>query len=133
MSDSSIPHRSEVNPPRDLTPTEHQILERLLSYAFPGRDELRDQLLETKVGGVCTCGCPTLDLVTESLEHLRAPVRRRVPIEASYDDADGGQVSILVHVVNGFLNELEFYRPDGQDIRAYPVLERLRIFSPEIL
>jgi hypothetical protein len=125
-------HNLRVYLPRDLTPAERQILERLLSFPFPGRDELRDQLRETKVGGLCTCGCPTLDLLTEQLDHLRAPVRRRVPIEASYDDADGDQVSILLHVVNGYLNELEFYRPDGQDIRAYPTPERLRIFSPEI-
>jgi hypothetical protein len=132
MSAPSTPGRRKIEPPRDLTPEERRILERLLSYAFPGGDELREQLVGTKVDGACTCGCPTVDLLPERSERLRAPVRRQIPIEATGRDTDGGQLGVLLHVIDGYLSELEIYSPDGQPICGYPEPDALQIFSPEL-
>ncbi|WEK61153.1 MAG: hypothetical protein P0Y60_17910 [Candidatus Microbacterium colombiense] len=41
-----------------------------------------------------------------------APVVRRISIEASYPDDDGVQVHLLLHVVDGVVDELEVYRDD---------------------
>jgi hypothetical protein len=47
-----------------------------------------------------------------------ADVIRRIPVEAEYDDGDGIRVHLLLHVLNGYMNELEVFREDSG-----PVLE----------
>jgi hypothetical protein len=43
-------------------------------------------------------------------------VRRRIPVEASYPDADGVVVHVLLHVIDGRLDELEVYREDSGSV-----------------
>jgi uncharacterized protein DUF6984 len=94
---------------RPLSPVELGIVFTLLSADFPGRDELLEQLSECKVR--------TLD-ENGSLEFLLydkrpAMVVRRIPVEAEMEDKDGIIIHILLHVVSGFLKELEIYRDDS--------------------
>jgi hypothetical protein len=46
----------------------------------------------------------------------KAPVRWRVPVEGETVDQDGVPILILLHVVDGMLNELEFFKGDSTEI-----------------
>jgi hypothetical protein len=110
---------------RALDTRESQLLKKLLSHDFPGRDELREQvpfvLCRTidEDGGLslkCSAGRP-------------APVLCRVPTEGTCADLDGVQIHVLLHVVDGFVNELEVYKDDSSRVKRSPVAEHLVAFS----
>ena len=98
--------------PRALTPLERAVLNVLLSQPFPGRDELRRQAEDVRVKSRCACGCDTVDLLVEERSSQPAPVVNRVPVEAT--STEGPATDVLLHVVDGLLNELEVYRHDGE-------------------
>jgi len=58
---------------------------------------------------------------------VAAHVARRVPVEAELEDVDGVTIHVLLHVVQGFLNELEVFREDGGLIQGPMSAERPRI------
>jgi len=41
-------------------------------------------------------------------------------VEASYADAEGVTVHVLVHVIGGLLQELEVFREDSGDVMVAP-------------
>ena len=101
---------------RDLTTHEQGIIDRLLEKAFPGRDEICEQMKN--------CLVRIID-EDESLEFLvksdvKAKVKRRIPVEAECQDTDGVLIHILIHVIDGKVNELEIYKEDGS-----PIIESL--------
>ncbi|MGO4258714.1 hypothetical protein AB4Y76_19940 [Marmoricola sp. RAF53] len=49
-----------------------------------------------------------------------AKVSRRIPVEATYVDTDGVLVHVLIHVINGVLDELEVYREDSGTVIVAP-------------
>ena len=111
---------------RNLTAYEKMVFEKLLSCNFPGRDSLARQLNGMKVSQLDESGCLALEpTVTE-----RAAVKHRIPIEATYPDADGVIVHVDVHVVNGLLFGLEYYREDGGVIVVHPRADELTLFIP---
>src|SRR5579884_3568998 len=120
-------HTSDVIPPRQLTPKERGILEFLLSRPFPGRDQLWRQLLTARVSG--DCGCRSLRLSVDRRVTERAQVKRRIPIEAEGVDADGMKIHFLLHVVDGYMLELEIFREDSKPIIELPVASALELFS----
>ena len=85
-----------------------RVLGTLLERSFPGARELRRQmhLLDAEV--IDDNGSLSLRPAIV----IPAEVDRRIPVEASYDDVDGMSVHVLVHVVDGLLDELEIYRDD---------------------
>ena len=108
---------------RDLTTHEQGIIDRLLEKAFPGRDEICEQMKK--------CLVRTID-EDESLEFLvksdvKAKVKRRIPVEAEVQDTDGILIHILLHVVDGKLNELEIYKEDGSPIIERPDPSKLKV------
>jgi hypothetical protein len=60
-------------------------------------------------------------------ETLRAEVVRRIPVEAEFDDQDGVGVHVLLHVLDGYLNELEIYREDSSPLQREPDPEDFRL------
>lgn len=50
----------------------------------------------------------------------RIAVPADFPISAMYDDSDGMQIDILLHMADGKINSLEWYRVDGQSPKAWP-------------
>jgi hypothetical protein len=50
-----------------------------------------------------------------------------VPVEAELEDEDGVPVHVLLHVLDGYLNELEIYREDSAPVRRAIRPEELRI------
>jgi hypothetical protein len=108
---------------RDLTPHEQGIIDRLLEKAFPGRDEICEQMK--------SCLVRTID-EDKSLEFLvksdvKAKVKRRIPVEAEFQDTDGVLIHILLHVIDAKVNELEIYKEDGSPIIESPDPSRLQV------
>lgn len=94
---------------RAPTDSEMALLRLLVSPAFRGSAALASQLDAIRVVPIDTDGSLRLQpAITRP-----ADVRRRIPVEATYSDADGTIVFVLVHVLDGFLAELEIYREDS--------------------
>lgn len=91
---------------RTLTKVEREVLKKLLSVDFPGHSILLLQLKNTRAQTIDAEGSIALLVI----EGPSAAVSERVPVEGRYVDSDGVPVSVLLHVVNGYLHELEVYR-----------------------
>jgi hypothetical protein len=108
---------------RNFTAHEREIIDRLLEKTFPGRDEICEQLRK--------CLVRTID-EDKSLEFLersnvKAEVEKRIPVEAEVHDTDGILIHILLHVVDGKVNELEIYKEDGSPIIERPDPSKLKV------
>ena len=101
---------------RALTDYEREILERLLEPAFLGRDQLKLQVKNAKA-------IPTNDpdnygsIYLEGPSQPKANVAGRVPVAATAKDEDGILIDILLHVIDGLVNELEILKADGTLIK----------------
>jgi hypothetical protein len=111
---------------RPLKTHERELLEKLLEPEFPGRDELRHQLNSVIAKQVFEDG--TLDLQCDP--GSAAPVKSRVPTEGKCADADGVEIHVLLHVVDGAMNELEIFKDDGSSILNPPNARALVLFTP---
>ena len=94
---------------RPLNQKEKEILEFLLQEKFPGRDELAKQTKNLLAKEIDPEGSLEFQVAAGPL----AKTAERIPVEAIMKDADGVPICILLHVVNGHLSELEFYKADG--------------------
>ena len=108
---------------RHLTVREQGIIDRLLEKAFPGRDEIYQQIQQ--------CLVRTID-AEQSLgflvaENMHSQVKKRIPVEAEFQDADGVLIHILLHVVDGQVKELEIYKEDGSSIIESPDPSQLKV------
>jgi hypothetical protein len=57
-------------------------------------------------------------------------VKYRIPIEGSCPDTDGVVIHILLHVVNGYLNEIEIYKDDSSRVNRALAGAALDLFCP---
>ena len=108
---------------RDFTAYEQEIVDKLLEKSFPGRDEICEQMKN--------CLVRTID-EDKSLEFLvksnvKAKVKKRIPVEAEFEDTDGVLIHILLHVIDGQVNELEIYKEDGSPIIESPDPSKLQV------
>jgi hypothetical protein len=101
---------------RELTTEERALLERILEADFPGRDELTPLLRSAFARTIDEDG----GLEIESRAEGKAPVVKRVPVEASAKNEDGVVIHMLLHVVDGKPVELEFFREDGATVKKVP-------------
>ena len=120
-----------LDPPRQLSLWERDVLEAFLAVPFSGSEELKAQLGSVRVAEEYGGDDPTVIFSVAEGAAPPAPVRQRIPIEAEGRDADGATISILLHVIDGFLWELEVYRPDGESVRCVPDARSLVLFSPD--
>jgi hypothetical protein len=110
---------------RPLDDRERALIEKLLtSESFPGSKELLRQLDGIVARQVFEDG--TLDLRVSDTAP-RAQVQARVPVEAEMTDADGTGILILLHVVDGRLNELEVVKGDDTPIVQQPTGSQISI------
>jgi hypothetical protein len=124
---------TRVVPPRQLNSWERGVLCVLLSRPFPGSHELRLQLPAVRVSEEYVGRDPSVVLTLDRTAGPTAPVRRRIPVEAEGRDEDGRTIHVLLHVLDGYLWELELYRSDGGQIRSLPEPESLTPFSIDCL
>jgi hypothetical protein len=111
-----------------MTSQERELVDRLLSPAFPGRDAIGDRLRDAKVRQLDENG--SLEFLTSSDASLDG-VRYAVPTEGEYEDLDGITVHVLLHVVGNRVTELELYREDNACVQTWPDPETVRVFAPE--
>jgi hypothetical protein len=101
--------------PTAPTSFQTQIVAKLLSRDFPGRDELQKQFLSAKTqDDECECKCPSFTILPDS-SAPKAPSKIRIPVEAQTNDTDENNVDILLHVIDGYLAEVEFVKYDDSD------------------
>jgi len=117
-----------IIPPRSLKSGEEEILNRLLSVDFQGREELIRQAQSVRVSEECE-DCRSVKLVVENVPGNIATVKRRIPIEAEAVDIDGITIHILLHVVSGLMDEIEIYREDLKDITELPKSNSLDLIN----
>lgn len=107
-------HDEGLRPP---SASEKQLLQRLLTLDFDGAEALSQQLRMLLVEPIDRDG----SLRLHPVDATPVSVARRIPVEATYADADGVVVHVLIHVIEGMLNELEVYREDSGGVLIAPV------------
>lgn len=106
-----------INPPRALRSHERALIEQLLRAQFEGCTEIRSQLAVARVDAEGHGDTRTLRFTLSGQTVSRAQTVVRIPVEAETVDDDGVPIAILLHVVDGYAQELEIYRVDGERIR----------------
>ncbi len=110
---------------REQTSSERAILGRLLTAAFGGREEIREQILDARVRELDEERSLEFRLGTR----VRAPVKKRIPVEGSALDEDGIPIHFLLHVVNGYATELEVFKADCSRIKKMPAVADIEVVS----
>jgi hypothetical protein len=111
---------------RELTEYERSVANALLDMKFPGSEVLKKQFDHATARLMVTDdNYGSIVLTTKFPEP--ANIKRRVPVTALTRDKSGGPVEILLHVVNGFVHELEFVRLDGKPMVGLPRLDILKV------
>jgi len=100
---------------RKPTDAERALLDRLLEVQFPGRNELAPMIGDILVRKLYDDGGLELKTQTDG----KAPVVKRIPVEAEAKDDDGFTIHALLHVVDGRPIELEIYK-DGGSVEKMP-------------
>ena len=109
---------------RPLSAPERELLEKLLEPEFAGRDELRSQLSAVTAKQVIEDGT----LLLQCGPSLPFPRRNRLAVEGVCTDADGKEISVLLHVDrHGFMNMLEILKYDPAPIISPPTAGNLMV------
>ena len=109
---------------RKPTPSEFSLLRRLLSKPFEGNEQIRAQLEFAQVAEIDSQH--SLRFST-SRDATAAKTLERVPVEARATDGDGVTINVLLHVVDGFVHELEIYKDDSSGILVQPNAEEFDV------
>ena len=112
-------------PFRQSTTTERQIIERLLERYFPGCDAILEQIKNSLVKTIDENG----SLKFKVKAGPKANVKRRIPVEAESEDVDGVTIHLLLHVVDGKVDELEIYKDDSSRVVKIPEPKDLRLLK----
>lgn len=116
----------KTSPWRELTTDEMALLERLLSPDFPGKEELLAQIRHCLVKVIDEDG--SLEFDVQSTVDVPG-VQRGVLTEGEFQDIDGGTAHVLLHVVDGKVKELEFYKEDGSRVKKVPSPTNVEVFA----
>jgi Domain of unknown function (DUF6984) len=109
-----MPEKSDF---REASLEERLLLQGLLEVDFAGKREVAAQLNASRVRTLDPEGSLELDPGTH---FEKAPVDKRIPVEAEGIDEDGITIHVLLHVVDGVVKELEIYKDNGSPIRRLP-------------
>jgi hypothetical protein len=113
---------------RELSTREKDLVEKLLTAAIHGRDELRTQLSHCKAKQIVEDG--TLQLQCQG--GMPAPGKYAPVAEGTYKDSDGGDVAVMLHLgKGGFLSMLEIIKYNGSRIIKPPSAQDLMLLMPE--
>jgi hypothetical protein len=110
--------------PRRLTPAEQALLGRLVMHARS--TELTAQAATAWVVGVCGCGCGSVRLRTDAPALSRAKMKqfsgtgRDDWFSISGASGAAGSPSVVLHIVQGTLHELEIFAGEGVKVQAPP-------------
>jgi hypothetical protein len=109
-----IPASVPLPRPRMLSADEHALVVRLVAFAEV--PSLSAQVATVRAVSTCGCGCASIGLRTDG-PPVRASVVARLSGNGREDyfavSASAGEVSVVLHVVAGFVEELEIYVGEG--------------------
>lgn len=111
---------------RQPTTYERQVIERLLEVNFLGQNVIFEQINSSLVTKIDENGSLKFNVKIRA----KANVKQRVPIEAECEDVDGVTIHVLLHVVDGIVDELEIYKDDSSLVIKMPDPKDLRLFEP---
>ena len=112
---------------RELNAKERCWLDTLLQYDFLGKKELQEQIKHSLVCPDYQKGYISLKLMVNS-ECSKVPFGERVPVEMiAYQPKDVPPVELLLHVINGYIDELEIYNAGGYEISGDFLLDNVKI------
>ena len=112
---------------RRPTPYEADLIDKLLDNDFGGRDELRMQWRSALVRTVSPSGSFA---IRPSAGEPPSPAKFGVPVEGESPDEEGGGVHALLHIRDGYLEELEVYRDMPGPIRNPVDPHAMEVFAP---
>jgi hypothetical protein len=112
---------------RPLTEFERAVISKLLEADFEGKSIVEDQLTDATASTIANTNDNYGSIKIFTTCKTKASVKDRVPVIANTQDESGAPVDILLHVVNGAVNELEFVRIDGQPMQGLPRLDLMRL------
>ncbi len=125
MSDS---HRfRKLREARPLAKAERDILSALLTLAGPDARSYRCQITNARVSEECE-DCPTVFLSVDPELCPQIP-NPAVPFEGAVRRRSGEDIRVLLFVRNGYVNELETFRTDGEAVRGWPAASQLTFTS----
>ena|SRR5438105_7016287 len=110
----------EFRPPSE---DERRVINALLSPDFPAKAALEGQWARALVRPIDADG--SLEVKVEG--GPLAEVEVRVPVEATLEDSDGVTVHVLLHVIDGYMHEIEVFREDSEPVRAPLDASRLAV------
>ena len=116
----------ETTPARMITDRERAVLAFMITRLISGYDELLGQLAAACVTMECR-HCASIILTVDQAVTQPSPFAVRVPMMAESKDTDGMSCQLLLHIVEGYLDELEIWRGDPGPIRALPDPDSLTI------
>jgi hypothetical protein len=99
---------------------EHALMVRLVTFADV--PSLSEQVATVRVVSTCDCGCASVGLSTEGPQVPATAVVRLS--DTGRDDyfavsaSDGDDVSVVLHVLSGFVGELEIFAGQGVAVAA---------------
>src|SRR5712692_10291272 len=106
---------------RQLTTTESRLVDKLLSEDFFGREAIREQISTSLVRQIDSNGSLEFKVPVGPVAHTNF----RVPVQGDFEDIDGVTIHVLLHVVNGRVNELEVYKDASSAVSEMPEPEKL--------
>jgi hypothetical protein len=113
---------------RPLTAEERSLIEHLLAPIAMGKHELRQQLKKALVRIIDDDGSLEFKIETS----VRIPgIERGVVTEGEFVDVDGGPAHVLLHVVDGKIKELEFYKEDRSQVICLPAPSKVEVLVGE--
>lgn len=111
----------------ELSGLERSWLESLFLYDFPVRDGIIRQINNAKITRDYTDGYYLsmrfhVDKSEEPIE-----VETRIPVEMEVFEDGAAPIAFLLHVIDGYVDELEIYNEYGEAIQPNLVLDGKRI------
>lgn len=99
---------------RNLYKNEQYWIKKILEVEFKGKKLLLQQVLSSKV--FLEEGYDFVSLKFKTEETEKYPYQVRVPIEMRVFQKDSAPIVFLLHIVNGFIDELELITADSSKI-----------------
>jgi hypothetical protein len=103
-----------IDPPRELTSDERDLLEYLISLVPRGREALMCQAASARVDGVCTCGCGTYDLIVDPAAPSAPPMD--TPSSEAAGVGPDHPFDVLLFAQDGRLGCVEIVRWYEEDV-----------------